>query len=351
MWEISKVGANSALEVDGLVSISDAIQHAITLNVLRLLYFNHRNPPVTRAGATQLEHVIALGCPATCGSCNSTVLISHGSLFSVLPYLASRASSTAYIIVPDTIHFNAMCRSASATSCRTTGCTSASVPKSKPTSRRVLQYSVVALAKAFVVVDTTITGPAAGIGDFHAQPGRMVSQHVLRFERQWPVVGIRSACRDCGLTEQISCAEALKSSQGGADVAGVGLRVAVHNASLRASRHNCTLAGYVGSNNRRQSRSRHRDAQILVMTARTSKRLVPVILRPPPPRTMAPGFINRIWHPAPAPPDFGKGKTLPDAHANVLRIITFSWLTPLLSVGWSRPLEESGMSHDGARTT
>lgn len=57
---------------------------------------------------------------------------------------------------------------------------------------------------------------------------------------------------------------------------------------------------------------------------------------------MAPAFIERIWHPEPAPPDFGKGKQMPDSGANFLRILTFDWLTPLLSVGWSRPLEESG---------
>ncbi|KZW02976.1 multidrug resistance-associated ABC transporter [Exidia glandulosa HHB12029] len=58
---------------------------------------------------------------------------------------------------------------------------------------------------------------------------------------------------------------------------------------------------------------------------------------------MAPSFIDRIWHPKPAPPDFGKGKQMPDAGANPLRILTFGWLTPLLSVGWSRPLEESDL--------
>ncbi|KZV84227.1 ATP-dependent bile acid permease [Exidia glandulosa HHB12029] len=52
----------------------------------------------------------------------------------------------------------------------------------------------------------------------------------------------------------------------------------------------------------------------------------------------------------PAPPGFGEGKTTPDAHANILQTLTFSWLTPLLRVGWGRPLEEKDLwEMDAAR--
>ncbi|KAH8823213.1 multidrug resistance-associated ABC transporter [Flagelloscypha sp. PMI_526] len=45
-----------------------------------------------------------------------------------------------------------------------------------------------------------------------------------------------------------------------------------------------------------------------------------------------------MWHPKPAPPDFGKGRVCPEYKANFLSRAIFSWLDPLLWVGYTRPL-------------
>ncbi|KAJ3518977.1 hypothetical protein NMY22_g13415 [Coprinellus aureogranulatus] len=47
------------------------------------------------------------------------------------------------------------------------------------------------------------------------------------------------------------------------------------------------------------------------------------------------------FYPPPAPPGFGKGKVLPEHKTyNPLSRLFFNWLTPFLSVGFSRPLEK-----------
>ncbi|KIY65429.1 multidrug resistance-associated ABC transporter [Cylindrobasidium torrendii FP15055 ss-10] len=49
-----------------------------------------------------------------------------------------------------------------------------------------------------------------------------------------------------------------------------------------------------------------------------------------------------MWNPlrpSPAPPGFGGNTALPEHRASWLSRITFAWLTPLLNVGYSRPLE------------
>ncbi|KAH8823225.1 multidrug resistance-associated ABC transporter [Flagelloscypha sp. PMI_526] len=45
-----------------------------------------------------------------------------------------------------------------------------------------------------------------------------------------------------------------------------------------------------------------------------------------------------MWHPKPSPPNFGKGKVCPEYKANPFSRAIFSWLGPLLWVGYSRPL-------------
>ncbi|EJD44567.1 ATP-dependent bile acid permease [Auricularia subglabra TFB-10046 SS5] len=58
---------------------------------------------------------------------------------------------------------------------------------------------------------------------------------------------------------------------------------------------------------------------------------------------MAPSFIRKLWRPEPAPPAFGEGIIMPDTRANIFSLVSFSWLTPLLSVGWSRPLDANDL--------
>ncbi|KLO19493.1 multidrug resistance-associated ABC transporter [Schizopora paradoxa] len=48
-------------------------------------------------------------------------------------------------------------------------------------------------------------------------------------------------------------------------------------------------------------------------------------------------------HPPPAPPSFGEGKVLPQDDASLLSKLVFNWLTPILSVGFSRPLEKEDL--------
>ncbi|KDQ12205.1 hypothetical protein BOTBODRAFT_57028 [Botryobasidium botryosum FD-172 SS1] len=62
----------------------------------------------------------------------------------------------------------------------------------------------------------------------------------------------------------------------------------------------------------------------------------------PLPTTMK-SSVSSIWHPTPAPLAFGKGHEVPDATSNVLSQIFFTWLTPLLGVGWSRPLQRDDL--------
>ncbi|EPQ52804.1 multidrug resistance-associated ABC transporter [Gloeophyllum trabeum ATCC 11539] len=48
-------------------------------------------------------------------------------------------------------------------------------------------------------------------------------------------------------------------------------------------------------------------------------------------------------HPPPAPPAFGGGTVLPEARASILSRLIFSWVSPLLKVGFSRPLEKEDL--------
>ncbi|PVG03951.1 hypothetical protein CPB86DRAFT_748462 [Serendipita vermifera] len=51
------------------------------------------------------------------------------------------------------------------------------------------------------------------------------------------------------------------------------------------------------------------------------------------------GVLGKIWHPRPKPPGFAGGKVIPEVSASWWSFLTWSWLTPLLSAGFSRPLE------------
>ncbi|KLO13407.1 multidrug resistance-associated ABC transporter [Schizopora paradoxa] len=48
-------------------------------------------------------------------------------------------------------------------------------------------------------------------------------------------------------------------------------------------------------------------------------------------------------HPPPAPPGFGRDKDLPQDNASLWSKLVFNWLTPFLSVGFSRPLEKDDL--------
>ncbi|KAG8685393.1 hypothetical protein FRC08_013130, partial [Ceratobasidium sp. 394] len=58
---------------------------------------------------------------------------------------------------------------------------------------------------------------------------------------------------------------------------------------------------------------------------------------------MGKNIFQRLWHPEPVPPNFGEGKTVPDARANIVSQFTFWWLGPLLRAGWTRPLESDDL--------
>ncbi|KEP49841.1 multidrug resistance-associated ABC transporter [Rhizoctonia solani 123E] len=58
---------------------------------------------------------------------------------------------------------------------------------------------------------------------------------------------------------------------------------------------------------------------------------------------MGKNLFQRLWHPEPVPPNFGEGKTVPDVDANIVSQFTFWWLGPLLSAGWTRPLESEDL--------
>ncbi|KAI0717423.1 multidrug resistance-associated ABC transporter [Cerioporus squamosus] len=45
------------------------------------------------------------------------------------------------------------------------------------------------------------------------------------------------------------------------------------------------------------------------------------------------------FHPRPAPPAFGQGKVVPETKVSPLSRLLFSWLDPILAVGFSRPLQ------------
>ncbi|KAF5390969.1 hypothetical protein D9757_004019 [Collybiopsis confluens] len=53
--------------------------------------------------------------------------------------------------------------------------------------------------------------------------------------------------------------------------------------------------------------------------------------------------MKNPFHPQPAPPGFGAGKQIPEVHASIISRILFLWLTPLLSAGFSRPLEQDDL--------
>ncbi|KAJ7290727.1 multidrug resistance-associated ABC transporter [Mycena rebaudengoi] len=47
--------------------------------------------------------------------------------------------------------------------------------------------------------------------------------------------------------------------------------------------------------------------------------------------------------PPPAPPAFGAGKLMPEQNASIFSRLVFAWLSPILSVGFSRPLEANDL--------
>ncbi|KAG9227354.1 hypothetical protein CCMSSC00406_0004107 [Pleurotus cornucopiae] len=53
--------------------------------------------------------------------------------------------------------------------------------------------------------------------------------------------------------------------------------------------------------------------------------------------------MHNPFHPEPAPPGFATGKIVPEERASILSRIVFHWLTPLLQVGFSRPLEKEDL--------
>ncbi|KAG8877736.1 hypothetical protein FRB97_003150 [Tulasnella sp. 331] len=53
-------------------------------------------------------------------------------------------------------------------------------------------------------------------------------------------------------------------------------------------------------------------------------------------------FLARIYRPEPAPPAFAEGIILPQKTSSFLSQLLFHWVTPLLNVGFTRPLEKEG---------
>lgn len=50
----------------------------------------------------------------------------------------------------------------------------------------------------------------------------------------------------------------------------------------------------------------------------------------------------QIWRPGSPPPppvDLDDADDIPIAHANILSLLTFTWITPVLVIGWQRPLQ------------
>lgn len=52
--------------------------------------------------------------------------------------------------------------------------------------------------------------------------------------------------------------------------------------------------------------------------------------------------LNKFFHPTPAPPAKFADSPIPDHQANVFQQVIFSWIDPMMSVGFSRPLEKEG---------
>ncbi|KAJ3720533.1 multidrug resistance-associated ABC transporter [Lentinula raphanica] len=53
--------------------------------------------------------------------------------------------------------------------------------------------------------------------------------------------------------------------------------------------------------------------------------------------------LHNPLHPPPAPPGFGRDSILPEPNASLLSRLVFQWLSPFLSVGFSRPLEKDDL--------
>lgn len=53
--------------------------------------------------------------------------------------------------------------------------------------------------------------------------------------------------------------------------------------------------------------------------------------------------LEKLWHPQPAqqPAKFG-GQPVPDGSANIWKLLVFSWIDPVMKVGFTRPLEKEG---------
>ncbi|KAF7297335.1 Multidrug resistance-associated ABC transporter protein [Mycena indigotica] len=51
----------------------------------------------------------------------------------------------------------------------------------------------------------------------------------------------------------------------------------------------------------------------------------------------------KFFHPPPAPPAFGKGKTVPERSSSFLNQLVVHWIGPFLDVGFSRPLEKDDL--------
>ncbi|KAF4589934.1 hypothetical protein EYR38_009229 [Pleurotus pulmonarius] len=54
-------------------------------------------------------------------------------------------------------------------------------------------------------------------------------------------------------------------------------------------------------------------------------------------------IMRNPFHPEPAPPGFAEGKIAPEERASIFSRIVFHWLTPLLQVGFSRPLQKEDL--------
>ncbi|KAJ7753347.1 multidrug resistance-associated ABC transporter [Mycena maculata] len=53
--------------------------------------------------------------------------------------------------------------------------------------------------------------------------------------------------------------------------------------------------------------------------------------------------MSNWWRPQPAPPAFGKDDIVPDTHASAISRLFYEWLSPFLSVGFSRPLQKDDL--------
>ncbi|EJD45444.1 ATP-dependent bile acid permease [Auricularia subglabra TFB-10046 SS5] len=65
------------------------------------------------------------------------------------------------------------------------------------------------------------------------------------------------------------------------------------------------------------------------------------------------GLWARLYHPTPRPAGFGAGKTLPEPTTSWLQMLTLGWVTPLLIVGFTRPLQKDDLWEidDGKKIT